>query len=60
VRYGVFKGRGAAGERDGAGWLSYGRPETAAGEYLSGEVKLEYFIGSNTRGRTYLFERDGS
>ncbi len=45
--------------RDGAGWLSYTRPATAAGGYLNGEVKLAYFIGSNTRGRTYLFERDG-
>ena len=52
VRYRIF-------ERDGAGWLSYARPETAAGGYLNGEVKLAYFIGSNTRGRTYLFERDG-
>ena len=46
-------------QRDGAGWLSYARPAAAAGGYLSGEVKLAYFVGSNTRGRTYLFERDG-
>ena len=52
VHYRIF-------ERDGAGWLSYARPATAAGGYLSGEVKLAYFVGSNTRGRTYLFERDG-
>jgi tetratricopeptide (TPR) repeat protein len=52
VHYRIF-------ERDGAGWLSYGRPATAADGYLNGEVRLEYFIGSNTRGRTYLFERDG-
>jgi tetratricopeptide (TPR) repeat protein len=52
VRYKIF-------ERDGAGWLSYARPETAPTGYLNGEVKLAYFIGSNTRGRTYLFERDG-
>jgi Flp pilus assembly protein TadD len=52
VHYGIF-------ERNGAGWLSYARPATAAGGYLSGEVELKYFIGSNTRGRTYLFERDG-
>ncbi len=52
VHYRIF-------ERDGVGWLSYARPATAAGGYLNGEVKLEYFIGSNTRGRTYLFERDG-
>jgi tetratricopeptide (TPR) repeat protein len=52
VHYRIF-------ERDGAAWLSYARPEKAAGGYLNGEVKLAYFIGSNTRGRTYLFERDG-
>jgi hypothetical protein len=52
VHYSIF-------ERNGAGWLSFARPATAAGGYLSGEVELKYFIGSNTRGRTYLFERDG-
>jgi tetratricopeptide (TPR) repeat protein len=52
VHYKIF-------ERDGAGWLSYARPETAPTGYLNGEAKLAYFIGSNTRGRTYLFERDG-
>jgi Tfp pilus assembly protein PilF len=52
VQYRIFA-------RDGAGWLSYARPATAPGGYLSGEVELKYFIGSNTRGRTYLFERDG-
>jgi predicted CXXCH cytochrome family protein len=52
VHYHIFK-------RDGASWLSYARPAVAVGGYLSGEVKLAYFIGSNTRGRTYLFERDG-
>jgi Flp pilus assembly protein TadD len=52
VQYHIFK-------REGAGWLSYARPAAAAGGYLNGEVKLAYFIGSNTRGRTYLFERDG-
>jgi Tfp pilus assembly protein PilF len=45
--------------RDGAAWLSYTRPATSPGGYLNGEVKLEYFIGSNTRGRTYLFQREG-
>jgi predicted CXXCH cytochrome family protein len=52
VQYHIFK-------REGAGWLSYARPATAEGGYLSGEVELKYFVGSNTRGRTYLFERDG-
>src|ERR1700712_136764 len=42
VHYKVF-------DREGTGWLSYARPETAAGGYLSGEVKLAYFLGSNTR-----------
>ncbi len=51
VHYKIF-------ERNGVGWLSYARPVTAPGGYLNGEVKLAYFIGSNTRGRTYLFERD--
>jgi tetratricopeptide (TPR) repeat protein len=52
VRYRIFA-------RDDAAWLSYARAATAAGGYLNDEVKLQYFIGSNTRGRTYLFERDG-
>jgi Tfp pilus assembly protein PilF len=52
VQYRIFT-------RDGAAWLSYARPAVATGGYLNGEVKLAYFIGSNTRGRTYLFERDG-
>jgi Flp pilus assembly protein TadD len=52
VHYKIF-------ERDGAGWLSYARPETAPAGYLNGKVNLAYFIGSDTRGRTYLFERDG-
>ena len=52
VHYRIFK-------RDGAGWLSYARSAAAAGGYLNGEVELAFFIGSNTRGRTYLFERDG-
>src|SRR6202012_6096645 len=52
VQYHIFP-------REGAGWLSYTRPATTAGGYLSGEVELKYFVGSNTRGRTYLFEHDG-
>lgn len=52
VHYQIFS-------RNGAAWLSYGRPATAPSGYLSGEVELQYFVGSNTRGRTYLFERDG-
>jgi hypothetical protein len=45
--------------RQGTAWLSYARSATAPNGYLSGEVELKYFVGSNTRGRTYLFERDG-
>lgn len=52
VRYRIFA-------RNGEAWLSYARPANVAGGVLDGEVKLEYFIGSNTRGRTYLFQREG-
>jgi tetratricopeptide (TPR) repeat protein len=45
--------------RQGAAWLSYARSATAPNGYLGGEIELKYFVGSNTRGRTYLFERDG-
>lgn len=45
--------------RDGTAWLSYARPATLPGGYLDGKVSLQYFIGSNTRGRTYLFQREG-
>jgi hypothetical protein len=46
-------------EREGTPRLSFTRPASAPGGYLSGELELKYFIGSNTRGRTYLFQRDG-
>ncbi len=46
-------------EKQAKAWLSYARPASAPGGYLSGEIELAYFVGSNTRGRTYLFERDG-
>lgn len=45
--------------RDGAAWLSYERPNAAPGRYLKGEEELRYFIGSGTRGRTYLFDQKG-
>jgi predicted CXXCH cytochrome family protein len=45
--------------RDGKVYLSYDRPAAAAGGALDGEVDLRYFLGSNTRGRTYLFQREG-
>ncbi len=52
VHYRIFR-------RDGAAWLSYSRPATAPAGQLRGEVRLDYFVGSNTRGRTYLFSREG-
>lgn len=52
VRYRIF-------EREGIGRLSYARPPAEPGGVLNGELELQYFIGSNTRGRTYLFEREG-
>lgn len=44
--------------RGGQAWLTYDRsgpPDRA----LHGEQRLQYFIGSGSRGRTYLFEQDG-
>jgi len=44
--------------RDGQVWLKYdraGSPEFA----LHGEERLDYFIGSGLRGRTYLYSNDG-
>ncbi len=41
--------------RDGKAWLRYERP----GDTLKGEQQLSYFLGSGTRGRTYLFGREG-
>ncbi len=52
VTYRIFR-------RNGAGWLSYARSAAQPGGYLNGELELQYFVGSNTRGRTYLYQRDG-
>lgn len=41
--------------KDGASWLSYDRPGTA----LDGQQKLEYFLGSSSHARTYLYSRNG-
>jgi Flp pilus assembly protein TadD len=41
--------------RDGQPVMSYQRPQPA----LSGERQLRYFIGSNHRGRTYLYSQAG-
>ena len=46
-------------ERDGAGWMSYSRPATDPKGALAGERRLEYYIGSGHRGRTYLYNEDG-
>lgn len=52
-------------ERDGRVSLKFSR-EAASGQpagaddgALNGERELKYFLGSGTRGRTYLFEQDG-
>ena len=42
-------------ERDGQAWLSFNRAEPP----LNGERRLDYFIGSGKRGRTYLYQQDG-
>ncbi len=39
-----------------AAWLSYDR---GGSKPLHGAVRLEYYVGSNTRGRTFLFDIDG-
>ncbi len=52
VRYSLFA-------REGAAWIAYERPDAKPGHYLKGEQRLQYFIGSGTRGRTYLFDQDG-
>jgi len=40
-------------------WLSYERDDSASDRKLSGQQKLQYFIGSGKRGRTYLFQQQG-
>ena len=45
--------------RDGQAWMSYDRPATAERIPLHGEDKLEYYVGSNHRGRTYLYQEEG-
>lgn len=52
VDYSVFA-------RDGSAWMSYRRPATDPRGALSGEQRLQYFIGSAAQGRTYLFQLDG-
>src|SRR5271168_4291135 len=52
VRYRVTDGNGKL-------YLDYDRPATANGGPLHGREELFYFIGSGTRGRTFLFQREG-
>lgn len=42
--------------RDGSAWMSFRRPATDPRGALSGEQRLEYFIGSAAQGRTYLYQ----
>ena len=44
--------------RGGTATMSYDRPATAERYGLHGEQRLEYFIGSGRRGRTFLFQQD--
>jgi hypothetical protein len=49
VSYNVFL-------RDGSAWMSYSRPATDPKGALAGERRLEFYIGSGHRGRTYLYQ----
>lgn len=40
--------------RDGSAWMSFHRDRAAPKGELDGERKLEYFVGSGRRGRTFL------
>jgi tetratricopeptide (TPR) repeat protein len=52
ISYSVFM-------RDGAAWMSYTRPFTDPHGPLNGERRLDLYIGSGHRGRTYLYNEDG-
>lgn len=41
--------------KNGRAWLSYDRPDTP----LQGQQELEYFLGSGTHARTYLYSQNG-
>jgi predicted CXXCH cytochrome family protein len=45
-------------DNDGKVYLTYDRPAGATGGELHGGEELRYFLGSGTRGRTFLFERE--
>lgn len=42
--------------RNGSAWMSYSRPSTSRKGALHGEQRLQYYIGSGHRGRTYLYQ----
>ena len=46
-------------ENGGRVYLDYDRPDRAKGGPLHGQEELLYFVGSGTRGRTFLFQREG-
>ncbi len=46
-------------ESGGHVYLDYDRPENAKSGGLHGQEELHYFVGSGTRGRTFLFQREG-
>ena len=52
VDYNVF-------QRDGSARMSYSRNANDPRGALSGERRLEYFIGSAAQGRTYLYQQNG-
>lgn len=45
--------------RDGAAWMSFRRSGATVKGSLNGERKLEYFVGSGRRGRTFLYQVGG-
>jgi hypothetical protein len=45
--------------REGSGWMSYRRAASDSAPELSGQRRLEYYIGSGHRGRTYLYRDEG-
>jgi tetratricopeptide (TPR) repeat protein len=44
--------------RDGSAWMSFHRDRSAPKGELDGERKLEYFVGSGRRGRTFLYQQE--
>jgi tetratricopeptide (TPR) repeat protein len=40
-------------------WLTYERPGAAPDRALSGKQRLEFYLGSGRRGRTWIYEREG-